>query len=245
MVSGLVRELQRTDPRKVKIVYERGPRWYSVWVDNPRIAQLGQVGDFHEWCPRVDRMRPYTARKTKEQWDWKAYRPPVGELYFRKDELAFAAQHPPRVVIEIDVKFGASPNKQWGSDNWYKLAKMLKGADIEVCQIGQLPPLMMPHATFVKTETIRHAAALIANARAVVCHEGALHHIAAAVGTPAVVLYGGYISPNVTGYDGQVGLFTGEGLGCGMRVPCAHCRAAMAAIKPGEVFERLMGVIRG
>lgn len=34
--------------------------------------------------------------------------------------------------------------------------------------------------------------------------EGGIHHIAAAVGTPAVVICGGFIRPEWTGYDGQV-----------------------------------------
>lgn len=245
MVSGAVRELQRTDPRKVRIVYERGPRWYDVWANNPRIAQPGEIGQFHDWCPRENYRRPYTALKTKERWTWKPYRPPVGELYFTEAERAFAAQYPPRVVIDIDIKYGASPNKQWGRENWKKLAEMLKRAEVETYQMGPLPPLMMPGATFAKTEAIRQAAALIANSRAVICHEGALHHIAAAVGTPAVVIYGGYVSPAVTGYDGQESLFTGGGLGCGMRVACQHCREAMAAITPEMVIEALGRALNG
>jgi ADP-heptose:LPS heptosyltransferase len=245
MVSGQVRELQRTDPRKVRIFYERGPRWYSVWANNPRIAQPGERGDFNDWCPRVNHLRPYIAAKSKKQWTWKAYRPPAGELYFTDAERAYAAQYPLQVVIDIDIKAGASPNKQWGRHNWEQLAKLLMAEGIPIYQMGPLPPLMMTGATFTKTETIRHAAALIANSKAVICHEGALHHIAAAVGTPVVVIYGGYISPAVTGYDGQEALFTGEGLGCGMRVPCQHCAEAMAAIKPEHVMEALRKALNG
>jgi len=39
--------------------------------------------------------------------------------------------------------------------------------------------------------------------KAIVCTEGGVHHLAAAVGTPAVVLFGGFISPEWTGYQYQ------------------------------------------
>jgi ADP-heptose:LPS heptosyltransferase len=86
---------------------------------------------------------------------------------------------------------------------------------------------------------MRDAAAVLATARAAVLPEGGLHHVCAAVGTSAVVIYGGYISPQVTGYEGQTAFFTGSGLGCGMRVACTHCKQSMEAIAPEAVFEAL------
>jgi hypothetical protein len=68
--------------------------------------------------------------------------------------------------------------------------------------------------------------------------------IAAALGIPTVVLRGGFISPRVTGYEGQTDFFVGEDLGCGMRVPCQHCHAAMARIKPEHVAERLLQALK-
>jgi len=245
IVTGQVRELQLTDPRKVRIVYEKGPRWYDIWLGNPRIAQPDEVGEFHEWCPRVNYLRPYIAEKTRERWTWKRYRPPRGDIYFTASERAFAEQYESRVVIDVDVKAGASPNKRWPQNHWWTFAKLLKAAEIGCYQLGPLPPAMMPGATFLKTETIRLAAAIVARARAVVCHEGALHHIAAAVGTPAVVIYGGYISPEVTGYEGQIALFAGDGLGCGMRISCQHCKRVMHSIAPEAVRDALLKVLDG
>lgn len=73
--------------------------------------------------------------------------------------------------------------------------------------------------------------------------EGGLHHAAAIFGIPAVVIYGGYISPRQTGYDGQVALFEG-GEPCGWRKPCPHCAAAMGKIEPERVFEHAMKFLR-
>lgn len=236
MVTGMAREAQARDPRKVLIEYEKGkPRWCALWDNNPRIAKHGQLGDFQTLRPRTDYLRPYCSEKTPERWTWKAYRPPIGEIYFTASEKHFGAIHAGAIVFANTLKRGASPNKQWGHRRWEAVAiKMAKHGKLISMGEERIEPLA--GVEFVQT-TIRQAAAVVARARLVICSEGAMHHIAAAVNTPAVVVYGGYISPEVTGYDGQVSFFRGGGLGCGMRVPCQHCAAAMESITPEEVYE--------
>jgi ADP-heptose:LPS heptosyltransferase len=242
MVTGLVRERQATDPRRVLIEYEKGrPRWCELWDRNPRIAKAGQLGDFQTLRPRENYLRPYCSAKSEKQWTWKAYRPPVGEIYFAPHEKAFGKLNEKKILFGPSLKHGASPNKQWGVERWMKLALLLAGSG-DLAQCGVEEQYSLPGVSFIPT-TIRQAAALVASARLVICGEGALHHIAAAVGTPAIVIYGGYISPESTGYDGQVAFFRGGGLGCGMRVPCAHCAAAMASITPEEVAEAARGIL--
>lgn len=245
MCTGVAKVMQQTDPRKVRIQYEKGKRrWCDLWGGNPRIAAHDEVGDFQILEPRSNYLRPYCSAKTQERWTWLPYRPPVGEIYFRAFENAFGQLHGGTVVVEPDVKAGASPNKQWGNDRWQRFAVLAHARGVKLTQIGRTQGNLLPGARFVQTN-IREAAALVAHSRAVVTGEGALHHIAAAVGTPAVVIYGGYIGPNVTGYDGQASLFTGGGLGCGMRIRCKHCDEAMAKITPEMVFGKLMDVIHG
>src|SRR3990167_5762104 len=125
MVTGLVREAQRTDPRRVKIIYER-PRWHESWEGNPRIAGKDEQGDFQELRPRTDYLRPYMVAKTGERWTWKAYSAPVGELYLSDKEKAFAREFAGRLVIEPNVKAGASPNKDWGWERWVDLVKLMR-----------------------------------------------------------------------------------------------------------------------
>jgi ADP-heptose:LPS heptosyltransferase len=234
MVTGMVREAQARDPRKVLIMYEKGkPRWCALWDNNPRIARHGQLGDFQTLRPRSDYLRPYCSEKTPERWTWKPCRPPIGEIYFRAHEQEFGNLNAGRIVFAHTLKHGASPNKRW--HGWDRLARMMARHG-DLVQMGTQESEPLAGVRFVQT-TIRQAAAVVARARLVICSEGAMHHIAAAVGTPAVVIFGGYISPEVTGYDGQVSFFRGGGLGCGMRVPCEHCAAAMESITPEEVYE--------
>lgn len=245
IVTGQARMMQQTDSRKVRVQYEKGKRrWCPLWDNNPRLAKHDEVGDFQILEPRNDYLRPYCAKKTPERWTWKAYRPPQGEVYFHSFEKAFGYVNTGYVVLGPNLKAGASPNKQWGHERWELLSRMIAAIGLKPITIGATGQKRLTGSNHVET-TIRQAAALIERARAVVTNEGALHHIASAVGTPAVVIYGGYISPAVTGYDGQRSLFVGDDLGCGMRVPCKHCEAAMAKITPKMVLDQLAGVLGG
>jgi hypothetical protein len=59
------------------------------------------------------------------------------------------------------------------------------------------------------------------------------------VGVEGVVLFGGFIPPEVTGYALHTNL-TGGAEACGSLQPCAHCHEAMKAIGVDEVLERAM-----
>lgn len=242
MVTGQVREAQERDPRRVRIVYEK-PRWHEAWDGNPRIAGKDEKGDFQELVARVGYCRPYIARKTDERWTWKAWGPPRGELYLTAEERAFGERFPGRLVLEPNVKPGASPNKDWGWERWVELARLTRARGLPATQIGRHDARRLPGVEFVETSGMRRAAALLERAWGAVLPEGGLHHVAAAVGTPRViVLFGGYIAPAVTGYAGHVNLFTGgpeHPLGCGWRRSCRHCAAAMARITPAWVMAEL------
>lgn len=96
----------------------------------------------------------------------------------------------------------------------------------------------------IQTPDFWRACAILSRASAYVGHEGGLHHAAAALGIPGVVIFGGFISPETTGYDCHVNLFTG-GNACGNRTPCMHCRDAMNRITPEAVAEALIGILKG
>lgn len=240
MATGHIRGLQARDPRKVRIEYGK-PLWSEVFDNNPRIARPGEVGDFQVYRPRGrNGLRPYISAKSVQRWTWQDYEPPVGELYFTERELDFARKVGPLgIVLEPLLKPKASPNKNWGEARWLELVRLLREARIEPAQLLPNSVMALPRVRAVVTPTFRLAAAVLANARAAVLHEGGMHHAAAVVGTPAVVIYGGYISPRQTGYNLHTNLFTG-GEPCGRRFPCGHCARAMAEITPKQVFEEAM-----
>ena len=240
MVTGHVREMQRTDPRKVRLDY--GKRlWNEVFDHNPRIAH-GSDRDVQVYYPRPNGLRPYATSKSPVRWGWRSYKPPVGELFFQPDEIAFAEKYSPIVVIEPNLKSRASPNKDWGVERWSRLVALMKADGIQPVQLGPPGTHVIPGVDLIETRSFRWACAVLARAKAAVLSEGGLHHAAAAVGVRSVVIYGGFISPDQTGYDLHVNLFTG-GVPCGWRTPCSHCVESMAKIPPGFVLENLKEIL--
>lgn len=243
MVTGMAREAQKRDPRRVLIRYEKWTyRWCELWNGNPRLVREGETGDFQILEPRTNYLRPYCVEKTPSRWTWKEYRPPIGEIYLTDEERWFGAAHAGTVVLGNWLKAGAPATKLWPTAHWDALAALL--ADLPLATIG--PPDRAGSIQGVRhiTTSIRQAAAVILSASLVITQEGALHHIAAATQTPAVVLFGGYISPKVTGYASQTSIFRGTGLGCGMRLRCSHCEEAMRSISPEEVAAAARGALR-
>lgn len=244
IVTGQVRELQALDPRRVRVAYEKKIRWFDIWDHNPRLARPEEDGDFQVFKPRTDYLRPYCVAKTPHKWTWKTWKPPRGEIYLTADEDAFGQAHGGMAILQPAIKGAAPPNKQWGEQRWRTLAAALVRMGMKVGVIGQDIRVNWPGVRNIPTASIRSAAAVLAHCSVCVVPEGALHHIAAAAGAPAVVIYGGYISPAVTGYDGQIPFFTGTGLGCGNRQGCLCCDHAMSKILPADVAEAAKRVAR-
>jgi ADP-heptose:LPS heptosyltransferase len=163
---------------------------------------------------------------------------------FTPAELAFAEPYRGMVMIEPNVKAIGHTNKAWRWDRWRQTLERV------LTEVQQTPLICSPTpeaadrmsgggAVGVVTPTFRHACAVLSVCKAFVGTEGGLMHAAAAVGTPAVVLFGGFISPEVTGYASHTNLFTGSGLGCGARIDCQHCRDAMDRISVDRVVNEL------
>ena len=80
---------------------------------------------------------------------------------------------------------------------------------------------------------------VLSRARSALIPEGGLHHGAAALGVPAVVLFGGFIPPAVTGYADHAN-FTGGATACGSLNKCLHCRDALEKITVEEVYNAVV-----
>ena len=239
IASGQARKMQQAHPGKVVIQDRNGAhREHEMWANNPRIARRSDRLFKPQYLVNGPGVRPYIATKSPDRWGWREWECPVGEIYFSADELAFAMECSPGVVIEPNNKQKASPNKDWGFERWRELALLMIGAGIRPWQIGPNGARVLPGARMICTPTFRLGCAVLAKAKACVLPEGGLHHAAAALGVPAIVIFGGFISPKQTGYATQTNLFTG-GAPCGMRIPCEHCAEAMAAITPRMVMDEL------
>ena len=141
------------------------------------------------------------------------------------------------VLIEPNLPWWKSvaPNKDWGREKYQRVADLLRAEGHRVAQFSNPKGTTLVGVEQLFTTSFRDALAILKNAGVYVGPEGGLHHGAAAVGVPAVVLFGGFIPPAVTGYDAHVNL-TGGVEACGSLSACAHCKAAMKSISVEEVF---------
>jgi hypothetical protein len=184
--------------------------------------------------------RPYIdyANSTRTKWAWRDAPPEPGEIYLSAAERAAIPKMTPFIVVEPTIKAAASPNKDWGWDNWQRLVTDF-GAN-RFLQLGPPGTRGLAGVQHRVTDTIRDAFVVLAGAAAYVGHEGALHHAAAALGIPAVVIFGGYVSPRQTGYEFQTNLYPDDPHSpCGMRVACPHCKRVMQSISVDQVAAAL------
>jgi ADP-heptose:LPS heptosyltransferase len=88
----------------------------------------------------------------------------------------------------------------------------------------------------LRTDTFREAMGVLRGAALFVGTDGGLHHAAAALGIPAVVIWTGFTSPKHLGYASHTNLYAG-GDPCGtLHKACQHCRKNAESISPEQVL---------
>jgi hypothetical protein len=211
-----------------------------IFRGNPNVAPLGSEGapDL-EWIPFYRGNRLYN-RQVGDRWEWNYdFHATPGEVALDEQELAFARHFNGRVIVEPNVpEFKTvAPNKQWPVPRYREIAMRLMSEGSKVAQFCY-PGMQVTiaGATQIKTPTLRHAIAVLARSALYIGPEGGLHHAAAAAGIPAVVLFGGFIPPSVTGYATHTNL-TGGAEACGSLQTCDHCRLAMNNISVADVMD--------
>jgi hypothetical protein len=247
MAAGEARQRAAGSTRKFLMADKRGaPKWHWIWEGNPNIARPGETAD--GVIEYVNGRRPYIVDENVRRRQFRAYQPEPAFIALTPRARELAKMAAGAVVFNPTIKAKAPENKDWGFDNWKAL--VTNSQDIHWIMLAEPGGPRMRGCEMIDTPNFADACGLIAGAAAVVCNEGALHHAAAAFGTPAVVIRGGYISPRVTGYAGQVDLYVEDpdypqfaDLGCGSRISCPHCQAAMSLITPHIVEAALRTVL--
>jgi ADP-heptose:LPS heptosyltransferase len=106
-------------------------------------------------------------------------------------------------------------NKEWSSERYQAVIDYF-GGEIHWIQLGTAgDPLMRGAYDLRGKTTLRESAAMVANSHVLLGQAGFLMHVARAVGTRAVIVYGGREDPAISGYrcfENIVG-----------RTPCSYC----------------------
>jgi len=151
--------------------------------------------------------------------------------------------HLPRPHIVILRRAGRwTPNKDWPDYSWIALAGRLAqfGSVIEIGEAGPAPaePPSRNYLDLRGRTSLEKLAAAMAAADLHVGPDSGPMHVAAAVGTPSVVLYGGYIDPENTLYPGNVAMAAPVPCSpCWLRTPCPFDRRCLSGVSPGSVEE--------
>lgn len=227
------------------------PYAHEIFRNNPNVAPPGsEDAQDIEWIAHYWGKRLYN-RCTPTHWEWVGgHNNKPGEIFFSDEELKFASQFEPGfILIEPNVpKFkSVAVNKQWALDRYDSAARDLARGGHRIAQFRYGPPSGPGHTLSgvkrIEAPTFRHALAVLACAKLYIGPEGGLHHGAAAVGVPAVVIFGGFIAPATTGYDTHHNIFRGDGVACGSLKPCNHCKRALYSITVDEVVLAARGLL--
>jgi hypothetical protein len=219
---------------------------HLLFAGNPNIAPLGTETAGDIWIPHYRGHRLYGEVKGN-RWVFRDCEWQPGEVFLTKEEKAFALSRvwgsDPIAIIEPRVKpvgACAGANKDWGRAKYQELAsRLLAATGMRLAQLvpkGQKP--LLADVDVIETPSFRHALAVLGLAQLYIGPEGGLHHGAAAMGTPAVVIFGGFNTPRATGYAWHENITVGEP--CGSVAACRHCADAMASISVDRVLEGAM-----
>lgn len=223
-----------------------GPWSAEIFKGNPNVAIPGSERERDiEWIAYYKGHRQYN-RQQGDRWVWNyEFRPEPGEVYFDKQEMLFANWVKDGIVViepNVPQQKSVAVNKQWPVTRFQEVARQLKAMGRHVVQLDYGGRYNLEFVSRVQTKTFREALAVLYRADLYIGPEGGLHHGAAALGVPAVVLFGGFIPPQVTGYHGHINL-TGGAEACGSLKTCQHCRQAMDRISVDEVMHVAKGLL--
>ena len=242
MSTAAARRMKQENPSAHVVVGNgREMSWSPVFENNPNITPPERADRSKlEWVRNHAGNRPYIDyQRTSDRIVYREdFSPEKGDFFPNPTDTKFAERfYGDFVVIEPHTKGSFSGNKEWFPAAWQAVADGLARQGRRVIQLGQGQKRGLDGVERVVTPSFRWAMAVLQKASLLVTTDGAMHHAAAAVGTPAVVLWGARTHPKILGYPEHRNLYTGKGESCGSIAPCSHCREAMGRITVGMVLE--------
>lgn len=232
MACGEAKLIHRETGQKIKIgdgkVLEQP---HEIYANNPYICK--EAKDVGIWLNNYQGKRPYIKKTENGRIIFNDYKPEPAELFFTDQELEWARQKSPNdfIVIEPNVKetYKHTVNKAW--HYWDELIKH----DYPFYQLGMQTPITKQ----IKTQNFREALLILSQAKMFIGTDGGLHHAAAALGIPAVVIWTGFSSPKHLGYDSHINIHDGsEPCGTYSGV-CPHCIKISKSIGVERVLDAI------
>jgi len=232
MASGDAKEANERTGKKVKLGDGVRMSWDGqVFANNPRMASNSDTDVV--WVKNYQGHRPYLkGTKNGHMLFNDDYKPRVGEIYFNQLEKKNIDKiDKDYIVVEPNVKrvYAHTVNKAW--HGWEELFKH----DLPWLQLGDVT--VKRYTKWKETATFREALQVLSKAKLFIGTDGGLHHAAAALGIPSVVIWTGFTSPRHLGYDTHRNIHDGsEPCGTYDSV-CQHCLLKSKAINVEQVLD--------
>ena len=259
-------EKQKYPEREVVVgdFKSRKANYSKVFYNNPNISDPRKLdkNKIIHFVNHCNINRPYVNYKktTDKTYVWNMnHRAIPGELYFDKQEInkaqnviqeaiAFwktlnSTEYKGVIFIEtsrsIKMKhtLGLINNRNLSFEKWEKIINILRKSYLIIQPTHSNSSIH--NNIFSYDCDFRTACAIMKYCNLFLGPEGGFPHAAAALGKPAVVIFGGWISPQVTGYDFHENIYIDiNGSPCGIRdTECDHCKECMSLIKTERIIK--------
>lgn len=256
-VSTVAREVKKRRP-EARVVVET--HWQQLFHGNPDVAAVFPAGNSprpgsfpivyeQPWPPpRKHVLRLICERFGLEDPELRTYYYPTPEERMKVRSIRPSSARP-LVVVHPFSGFFAARSKQWDFRHWKRYLELLP-PEIETIRFGGIEDPATPtdrqnHREMVGLD-LRIVAALLQSADAFVGQESGLAHLATALGVPSVVLFTGFVPPDVFGYPQNINLAPELPYApCWEKDGCAPCKAEICtrAVKPETVCEKTIEVL--
>ncbi|MBN1971917.1 MAG: glycosyltransferase family 9 protein [Candidatus Delongbacteria bacterium] len=210
LLTGILKKLRNDNPN-FKIVVET-ENWKDFFINNPYIdfvtslhfkTTKRHIRPKYRIFPETNKSL-YTMIGNYVGSDY-AY----PELFLSSEEITSFAYLNNKKTIAIcpegKQKFSAN-RKEWGLKNFQDVVNLLKN-EFDFVQIGTKGDQLLDGVLDLRGLKIRQSAAVIKNCEIFFGLEGGLMHLAKSVGKSSVIVYGGFIKPEVSGYPGNENLY--------------------------------------
>lgn len=261
MATGEVREL-RENNSSTKFIIGDGNRsyWNDVFNYNPYIIRGSEINNHKKviWIKNYEGNRPYRNygdHLSKDKYNWKKnFKPKKGEFFFSEIENSIAK----KTISTIKRKIGQKKiifiephikkrlgyeNRDWGLDKWQTVVSELSNYYAFI-QVTYEDRETIKGCININGLNFRSSAAILAKCDLFIGPEGGMHHAAAATDRKAVVIFGGHISPNITGYNNHKNLYIDHPMSpCGNKYFCKHCQECLDKIKTENMVYEIKKII--
>lgn len=152
-----------------------------------------------------------------------------------------------RGTVAIDT-WCSRPQRRWPMASFQRLADLLKASGFTVFEVGAHPPeikLAGIRGSFLNGLSVRHTAVVMSRVECFVGNDSGGYHLAAAVGTPQVVLFS-LVRSRRRAYKSTVGIESPVPCGCGWSGVCtvAPLPRCLTDVPVEQVLEAVRLVIQ-